>query len=64
MGMAGSFISYIYHVMFKWIKFQKKRTQYTGTIYGWLYYPGLFSVWGYQVAMGTIDGGWYPDLHT
>jgi hypothetical protein len=64
MGTAASFISYIYHVMFKWIKYQKKKSQYPGPIYGWLYYPSLLSVWGYMAAMATIDGGWYPDLHT
>jgi hypothetical protein len=21
-------------------------------------------VWGFMIAMGTIDGMWYPDLHT
>jgi len=29
-----------------------------------LYYIGQVSVWGYMIAMGTIDGKWYPDLHT
>lgn len=29
-----------------------------------MYYVGQASVWGYMIAMGTIDGNWYPDLHT
>lgn len=46
------------------MKFQKQRTQYPGTIFSPLYYIGQASVWGFMIAMGTIDGMWYPDLHT
>lgn len=54
----------IYWVLFRWMKYQKQRTEYPGPIYGPLYYIGQASVWGFMIAMGTIDGQWYPDLHT
>lgn len=64
MGGSGSFVSFIYWILFRWMKSEKKRTQYPGTIYSYLYYVGQLSVWGFQIAMGTIDGNGYPDLHT
>ena len=64
MAGSGSFISLVYWVLFRWMKHQKQTIQYPGSIYGPLYYIGQASVWGFMIAMGTIDGNWYPDLHT
>jgi hypothetical protein len=64
MGGSGSFLSLLYFVLFNWVKAEKKRTNYPHTIYSHVYYIGQLSVWGYMIAMATIDGAWYPDLHT
>lgn len=64
MGGSGSFLSLIYFVLFKWTSSIKKRIDYPHTTYNYLHYICQASVWGFQIAMGTIDGNGYPDLHT
>jgi hypothetical protein len=61
---AGSFITLIYFGIFRWTLAEKKRTNYPGDIYGWMFPVAQASITGFLAAIGTIDGAGFPELHT
>jgi hypothetical protein len=60
---AGGFINLIYFLIFKWVKKVKEETQYPGGTEQWLLPLGQLSVIGFEMAIGTIDGGKLPNIH-
>lgn len=64
MLIAGSFLTLIYFVVFKWLAMEKKRTDYQGSVNGWLAPLAQLSILGFLAAIGTIDGAGYPDIHS
>jgi hypothetical protein len=61
---ASSFIGLVYFGLYRWMTAEKKRTNYPGSIYGWMHPLAQASILGFLAAIGTIDGAGYPDLHS
>lgn len=60
---AASFLTLIFHVIFRWFEKQAKLYQYPGHIYTYMYWPTMFSVCGYLAAIATIDSGGTGTFH-
>jgi hypothetical protein len=60
---AASFLHLLYWVMFRWLESEARSIRYPHSLCTWLYWPAQVSVWGYAVAMGTIDGNFTGVAH-
>jgi hypothetical protein len=61
---AGSFVTLIYYIAFKWLESKKKQIEFPYSTESWIAPWAIISVGGFYCAIGTIDGAGYPDIHT
>ena len=64
MSWAGYFLFLVYYTLFRWLDIWSKKIGYPGSTYSYMYWPTILSVIGYELVMGTIDGGGTGNVHT